>query len=119
MRRLVGAVVGGAIGYGLFWWQQQTGVWIVAATGICLALGAGLMGTCRSFRAGVVFCLAAVAFTLIIAWHNDPLSRDRSLFDYAAEVPRRPANVLWTYLAVAAAGFWFGMGRNRRGSAPR
>jgi hypothetical protein len=114
MRRLVGAAVGGGLGYALFWWQQQTGIWIVAATGIGLGLGAGLGARSRSTKWGLLMGLVALAYTLIVAWQHYPFRADKSLFEFVGTIPQRSANEMWTYLAVLLAGFWFGMGRNRR-----
>ncbi len=117
MRRLLGAAVGGAIGYGAFLLVEAQEVRALAIVGACLALGAGLAAPCRRLMWGVVIGILAVVVTMFVEWHHYPFRSDESLAYFVTHIASLSNKSKLTYALVGAAGLWFGMGRNRRGGS--
>lgn len=114
LRRLLGAALGGAIGYGAFLLIEAQEYRALAVVGACLAIGAGLGATRRRLGWGVIIAVLAVVVTILVEWHHYPFRSDESLTYFVTHIASVSTNSKITYAAVAAAGLWFGMGRNRR-----
>jgi hypothetical protein len=75
---LVGAVLGGALGYAAFFWIEKQGFYALILPGALLGLGCGLLARHRSWPRGVACGLAAVALGLYTEWQFRPFNADGS-----------------------------------------
>jgi len=113
LRRLVGAVVGGAIGYGVFRILEVLELRFLGVVGVGLALGAGFFATRRHIGWGLVFMVVAFVVSVVIEWYHHPFPRE-ALSDYFLHFWGLSWRSKANHLAAAAAGLWFGSGRTRR-----
>src|SRR5690242_10853804 len=65
---LVGAVIGGAIGFFVFRWIAQHGFYGLMIPGALLGFGSSLLAQHRSFTRGLVCSVAAVGLGLFTEW---------------------------------------------------
>jgi hypothetical protein len=75
---LVGAIVGGAIGYFAFFWISQQGFYALVLPGGLLGLGAGSFARARSIPLAVICCIAALGLGLYTEWRFAPFVVDGS-----------------------------------------
>jgi hypothetical protein len=66
---LVGAVVGGVIGYYIFLWMVDQGFYGLMIPGALLGLGCGLLSQHVSHPRGVLCALAAIFLGMFAEWH--------------------------------------------------
>jgi hypothetical protein len=112
---LLSAVVGGLLGYAVFWAIARQGFYEVALPGGLLGLGAGIFKT-RTKAVPVVCGLLALALGLFTEWRYAPFIADASFGYFVSHLHRlRPFTLLM--LAVGTLiGFWVPF---RRGQAAR
>src|SRR5690242_13513243 len=75
---LIGAVVGGVLGYYTFRWIYHQGFYGMMIPGALVGLGCGLLAQHVSPIRGVVCALAALALGLFTEWSFFPFADDRS-----------------------------------------
>lgn len=78
---IVGAAVGGTVGYLLFGWIATQGFYGIMIPGGLLGFGCGLLASHKSELRGVACGLAAVILGLYCEWKVFPFTKDGSL-DY-------------------------------------
>jgi hypothetical protein len=103
---LVGAAVGGTLGFFLFRWILEQGFYALMLPGALLGLGGSIVSRHYSFARGVVCGLAALVLGLFTEWHF--MKHDGSFVFLV-----RHANQLTpiTQIMIAAGGlfgYWFG-----------
>lgn len=113
MRRVVGAVVGTAVGTLAYWFMLGRGVHILAAVGAGTALGVSVASSGRSISWGVITSVLSVAFSLGVEYAFRPFAADASLGYFLAHIGDLPRNSLISIAVVAVLGFYFGRGRAR------
>jgi hypothetical protein len=78
---LIGAVIGGALGYYIFMWIASQGFYGLMIPGALLGLGCSLLSQHRSHIRGVICAVAAIALGLYSEWKFRPFVADDS-FSY-------------------------------------
>jgi hypothetical protein len=108
---LVGAAVGGFLGYLAFLWLLKQGYYAVALPGVVLGLFAGLIAPRRSWPLAIFCGVSALGLGLFAEWKNLPFTANSSL-DYFLKHLGDLKSVTHVMLAVGTlAGFWFALGK--------
>ena len=100
-RRIIGAVVGGALGYVLTILLGMLGVLPLALLGGGVAIGAGSWRVRRELVWTIVFTIVAVASSVVHIWSIAPLVADPS-FVYFITNPGQWAGFTWLSLGLTA-----------------
>lgn len=110
-RGIVGAVIGGVIGFFAFKWLLAQGYYGLALPAILLAIGFS-MGARRSMVFGGVFCaIAGLALMVFSEWYTSPFVLDESLGFFLSNLTElQPVTLIFIAVGTAAA-FWFGRGQ--------
>jgi hypothetical protein len=111
LRGVVGAVVGGAVGYFVFQWLARQGLYGMMIPGALLGLGAGLAARGRSITLGIVCAVAAVVLAAIAEWQMFPFVKDKSLSFFLAHLHQLRLSTLIMIGLGAVFAYWFGQGR--------
>jgi hypothetical protein len=105
---LVGAVVGGVLGFYTFGWLEDHGFYALAIPGAFLGLGCGLLAQHRSRPRGIACAVAALALMLFTEWKFHPFVDDRSFtFMLAHLKDLSPVTLLLIAIGVVIA-YWVG-----------
>lgn len=110
-RGIVGAVIGGAIGFFAFKWLLTQGFYGLALPAALLGLGFSIWAR-RSMLLGGIFC-AIVGLMLMIfcEWNTSPFIKDESLGFFLQNLTELQS-VTHVFMAIGTAmAFWFGRGR--------
>lgn len=102
---LLGAAVGGLLGYLLFFALARRGYHALAVPGGLLGLGAGLFRT-KSRAVPIVCGLAALALGLIAEWRLAPFIADAGFVHFLRHVHLLPRFTLLMLAAGAAIAFY-------------
>lgn len=103
---LVGALVGGSLGFLAFRWAYSQGFYAMILPGALLGLGCGLLAQHRSIPRGIVCGVAALLLGLYTEWQY--FESDDSFLYMLTHVYRlRPLTLGMIGLGTAFA-FWFG-----------
>jgi hypothetical protein len=107
---LLGAVLGGALGYFVFLWGLRQGFYIIALPATLLGAGCGLLSRHRSIARGVLCGIAGLALGLYAEWRAFPFKADESLGYFLTHLKDlRPFTLLLIGLGGLLA-FYFGQG---------
>jgi hypothetical protein len=105
---LVGAIVGGALGFYTFGWLMGQGFYGLMIPGAFLGLGCGLLAQHSSIARGIVCGVAALILALFTEWQYFPFLADSSLSYFVQHLTDlRPVTILMTVIGAAIA-FWVG-----------
>jgi hypothetical protein len=102
---IVGAAVGGALGYYGFHWMIDQGYYGLMLPGGLLGLGASF-GTTRSIWLAVGFGLAAVVLGIFTEWTYRPFRVDDGFVYFLLHVTKNPPITLMMIALGGALGFW-------------
>ena len=106
---IVGAALGGVLGWFAFGWLVSQGFYALALPGAAVGLGFGALAR-RPMIAGGIFCaIVALVLSLACEWRffANLLTLDEFLRDLPNETP-----MTWIFLGLGTVfGFWFGRGR--------
>lgn len=117
LRGLVGAILGGVLGFYTFGWLLHQGFYGLIIPGALLGLGCGLLAGRPSAIRGVACGLAAVALALFSEWHYFPDREDDSLGYFAAHLTSRGPVTLMMIGVGGVVAFWVGKDSGFRGTA--
>ena len=112
VRGIVGAVIGGTLGWFAFGWLLSQGFYALAFPGALVGLGFGTLSR-RSMFVGGLFC-AVAGFALMVAceWYHRPFSDDKSLLYFVTHLHKLDNQFTYVLVAIGTAfSFWFGKGR--------
>lgn len=119
VRSIIGAAVGGALGYAVFSWFYRQGFYGMMIPGALLGLGCGLFSREDSAVRGVVCALAAAALALFTEWKFFPFNADGS-FSYLVAHTHQIIRVHLLMMALGAVfAYWFGKDGGLDRIAPR
>lgn len=110
-RGIVGAAIGGTIGYFVFQWLLTQGFYGVALPAALLGVGFSI-GARRTLFLGGVFCAITGGMLMVFSeWNTRPFVKDESLLYFLQNLTELNS-VTHIYMAIGAAmAFWFGRGR--------
>ena len=92
---LLGAAVGGAMGYFAFFWIARQGFYALAVPPAFLGLGAGLCARRRSVPLAIVCGVAGLALGFFTEWRFAPFVADRSMSYFITQIPAlKPVTLL-------------------------
>src|SRR5438128_12660546 len=107
---LIGAVLGGALGYFAFLWIARQGFYALALPGALMGLCCLLLAKRRSIGLAVTCGALALVMGLFCEWRIAPFIKDSSLGFFLTHLHQlRPI----TYIMIAPGGvlgFWFALG---------
>lgn len=115
---LAGAVVGGVLGYFLFFWIVKQGFYGLMIPGALMGLGCSLLAQHRSVPRGIVVAGLAVGLGLFTEWRFRPFNADgsfRFLLTHVTDL--MPITLLMIGLG-GVFGFWMGRDANPIFSPP-
>lgn len=120
---LIGAVVGGALGFYIFGWLARHGFYGLMIPGALLGGGCGLLARHESNARGIICGVAAAVLALFTEWWFFPFAADTS-GAYFLEHLTNLSPVTWLMVVVGAFIAYFlgrdaGFGRSRLASGPR
>jgi hypothetical protein len=105
---LVGAIVGGVLGFYTFGWLYGQGFYGLMIPGAFLGLGCGLLAQHHSVTRGLVCGVAALILALFTEWQFRPFVADTKLSYFVRHLTDlTPVTVLMTVIGAAIA-FWVG-----------
>lgn len=109
-RGIVGAAIGGAIGFYVFKWLLTQGFYGLALPAILLAIGFAACAK-RSMLSGGLFCAIVGLILMILSeWITSPFVKDESLGYFLQNLAElQPVTLIFMAVGTAAA-FWFGRG---------
>jgi hypothetical protein len=105
---LVGAVVGGVLGYYTFQWVFDHGFYGMMIPGAFVGLGCGLLAQHPSQVRGAICGLAAVGLGLYTEWTLRPFVADKSLAFFLKNIPVLTPVTLVMIAAGAFFAYWLG-----------
>lgn len=104
---LVGAAVGGVLGYLAFGWLAGQGFYALALPGVLLGLGATVLARRRSMALAVACGVLALALGVFAEWKHFPFAKDDSLNYFVTHLfDLRPFTLIMIGLG-GFGGFWF------------
>jgi hypothetical protein len=105
---LVGAAIGGVLGFYTFGWLYDHSFYGLAIPGAFVGLGCGLLARHRSPARGVVCAVAAFALSVFTEWKFRPFVKDDS-FTYMLQHVQDLSPVTWLMTGIATlVAFWVG-----------
>jgi hypothetical protein len=116
---LLGAALGGALGYLLFFWLAGQGLYGLALPGGLLGLGAGIFKT-RSKAVPILCGLSALALGLFTEWRYEPFMANGSLGYFVSHLHHLQPITLVMVAVGTLIGFWvpFRLGQEARKAQP-
>lgn len=115
---IVGGIVGGAIGYFVFFLIARQGFYAIVLPGALLGLGCGFLSGIQSNALGVVCGLVALLLGFFTEWRFAPFIVDDSFAYFITHVHNLKSITLIMIALGGFCGFWFGKGRTG-GVGPR
>ncbi len=110
---LVGAAVGGALGYFVFGWILSHGFYAMIIPGTALGLGFGLAARRYRIYFGFICAVLALGLGLFTEWRHFPFSANGT-FAYFLTHLQQLTPVTWIMIVVGCVfAFSFGQGRRR------
>ncbi len=105
---LVGAILGGVLGFYTFSWLEDKGFYGLAVPGAFLGLGCGLLAQHHSIPRGVLCGLGALGLSLFTEWKFHPFRADNSFsFLVAHLMDLSPVTLLMIAMGTIIA-YWVG-----------
>ena len=111
---LGGAALGGALGYFVFFWIAQQGLYGMIIPGGLLGLGAGIAKN-RSIIVAILCGVLAIGLGLFPEWQFAPFKKDDSLGYFLAHVYDLKPITLIMIAVGGFIGFWVPFGRIEKG----
>ncbi len=102
---IVGAIVGGTLGYFAFFWIEAQGYYGMVLPGGLLGIGAAI-GRVRSVWLAAAFGLAALGLGLYTEWKYAPFKENDSFWFLLTHVTQKTPIKLLMIAAGGVLGFW-------------
>jgi len=115
---LVGAIVGGVLGFYTFGWLLSYGFYGLMIPGAFLGLGCSLAASHPSTIRGILCGLAALGLAIFSEWKYRPFEADQSFSYLLAHLTSLTPVTLLMIGVGAAIAFWVGKDAGFRFSAP-
>jgi hypothetical protein len=111
LRGALGGAVGGVLGFFVFKWLAQQGLYGMMIPGAMIGLGSAVAARGRSLLLGLLCAVAAVLLSVFAEWAVFPFRKDPSFGFFVAHVHDLPPLKLAMMALGAAFAFWLGQGR--------
>ncbi len=111
-RRIIGALIGGGLGVLAYWVALRIGFDALAFVAVGPGIGSDLAARSRRVPWGLAIALVSVALSVVINWLFLPFAADGSFGYFLSHLGHLPLRIRLTFVAAAAAGLYFGMGRH-------
>jgi hypothetical protein len=112
-RGIIGAVVGGYVGYLIFRWLLAKGFYALVLPGAVLGLTAGFAARGRSQPLAIMCAIGALCLAIYAEWVRAPFAKDDSLLYFVTHLHQLDGAVV-KYVMIGlgmACAYWFGQGR--------
>jgi hypothetical protein len=111
LRALIGAGVGGIVGYFAFEWILKQGFYAMILPGAAIGIGCGALTRGRFTLFGILSAILAVGLGVFVEWRFYPFVKDDSLSYFITHVhDLKPVSLLMIGFGAVLA-FHFGVGR--------
>lgn len=114
---LLGAVIGGVLGYFGFFWLRSQGFYGLALPGGLVGCGAGLFRT-KSNYVAVICGILALGFGLFTEWRFAPFKADAGFGYFLTHVFQLRPLTLIMIVAGTVVGFWIPFRRTQEITSP-
>jgi hypothetical protein len=115
---LVGAIVGGVLGFYTFGWLLYYGFYGLMIPGAFLGLGCSLLARHPSTIRGILCGLAGLSLSIFTDWYYEPFKADDSLTYFLTHLTNlTPVTLVMVGVGTAIA-FWVGKDAGFRFSSP-
>jgi len=105
---LIGAAIGGVLGFYTFGWLEHHGFYGLAIPGAFLGLGCGLLAQHRSRARGILCAVAALGLSLFTEWKFHYFLEDNS-FTFMLTHLKDKSPVTWLMTAIGTiVAYWVG-----------
>ena len=104
---LIGAAVGGVMGFFVFGWLVRQGFYAPAIPGVLLGVGGGLLARERSLFLAAICGFLAAALCLFAEWRHFPFVRDDSFSYFLSHLTDLKPLTMFMVAVGGFAGFWF------------
>lgn len=108
---LIGAAVGGVLGFFAFQFLHSQNLYALGLPGALLGLGAGLLVGRKSYLLGTICGLASLGLGIFVEWKFFPFSADESFSYFVQHLHQLKPITLILIVLGGVFGFWFGKGR--------
>ncbi|MGB2821537.1 MAG: hypothetical protein WBF17_11185 [Phycisphaerae bacterium] len=108
---LLGAAVGGFLGYWLFFVIARQGFYGIVLPGALIGIGCGCLSGRKSNALGFICGAAGLLAGLLAEWRFAPFVADKSLWYFLTHLHRLRVVTQVLIALGAALAFWFGRGR--------
>jgi hypothetical protein len=108
VRGLVGAALGGGLGYYVTVWLADHGMYALVVPGGLLGAGCGLISGTRSRARGIACGVAGLSLGVFTDWKVAPFLKDGSFVYFLTHFHQGNAMFILMVLLGALAGYWFG-----------
>jgi hypothetical protein len=110
---VLGAVLGGAVGYFGFMWAARYGFYAMVLPGALLGVGSGWLGRDRCILRAMFCGALAVGLGLFCEWRAHPFTRDQGLGYFLEHIGNLTPVTLLMITLGGVFGGWFGLGKDR------
>jgi hypothetical protein len=110
---MIGAAVGGTLGYLGFFFLVRQGLYAMVLPGTLLGLGCGLLSGVKSSTLGIVSGLLATLLGIFVEWRFRPFVADDSFTYFISHLHDLKSGTLALIGIGGLFGYWFGRGRGR------
>jgi hypothetical protein len=118
MLGLLGAAVGGVLGYVVFFLLVKQGLYAMILPGTLMGMGCAALSGRRSRLLGAACAVAAVVLGIYSEWQFAPFVADKSFMFFLRNLHRMIPLHLLMIVVGAVVAYWIGVGRTG-GSWPR
>ena len=114
---MLGGLIGGVVGYFVFGWLLQYGLFAPVIPGAVTGLGCGLLSHTDNWIRGLVCALEASLIGVVSEWRllSPPFDTDGSLANYVTQIYKLPPPTLIMLGLGGFLGFWWGRECTLRG----
>jgi hypothetical protein len=111
-RGLLGAVLGGVVGYFVYCFLWKQGMQALALPGASIGLGCGGLLRAKSIGLGVVCGVAALMLGIFVEWQFSPFLADPSFFYFIKNLGSVKQSSLVMIAVGVLCAYWLGRGRD-------
>jgi len=115
---LLGAAIGGSIGYFAFEWILKQGFHAIMVPPAMLGFGAGYLSKGRSQPLAIVCAAAGLALGLFSEWRFFPFIKDESFLYFVAHIHQLKPIVLGLLALGAFMSYRFALGMDQKSDSP-